>query len=96
MASLTDPASPHGALRSARRGLWSGVDQASVMGVELMAAILLWGGVGWLADRWLGTGPWLLGAGALIGYAAGLYLVWLRSERMNQAEDAARAKDGRR
>jgi F0F1-type ATP synthase assembly protein I len=96
MPSVTDPVSPRGAMRSSRRGLWSGVDQASVMGVELMAAILVWGGIGWLADRWLGTGPWLLGVGALIGYAAGLYLVWLRSERMNRAEDAARARDGLR
>ena len=97
MASLTDPAAPSGALRTARRGLWTGVDQASVMGVELMAAILTWGGIGYLADRWLGTTPWLLGVGALVGYAAGLYLVYIRSERMNEAEAAAsaRARDGR-
>jgi F0F1-type ATP synthase assembly protein I len=95
MASLTDPVTPP-ALRSSRRGLWTGVDHASVMGVELMAAILFWGGVGWLADRWLGTAPWLLGVGAVIGYAGGLYLVWLRSERMNRAEAAARARDGGR
>jgi ATP synthase protein I len=95
MASLTDPASPRGVLDSSRRGLWTGVDEASVMGVELIAAILFWGGIGWLADRWLGTTPWLLGVGAMVGYAAGLYLIWVRSERMNRVEAAARARDRR-
>ena len=63
------------------------------MGVELMAAILTWAGLGWLADRWLGTGPWLLVVGALVGNAAGIYLIWLRSGRMEAREaDAARAE----
>lgn len=28
---------------------------------------------GWLLDRWLGTGPWLLVAGIVLGSAAGFY-----------------------
>ena len=28
---------------------------------------------GWLADRWLGTAPWLLVAGIVLGAAAGFY-----------------------
>lgn len=28
---------------------------------------------GWLLDRWLGTGPWLLVAGIVLGAAAGFY-----------------------
>ena len=28
---------------------------------------------GWLADRWLGTGPWLLVLGIVLGAAAGFY-----------------------
>jgi ATP synthase protein I len=28
---------------------------------------------GWLADRWLGTAPWLLVAGMVLGAAAGFY-----------------------
>jgi F0F1-type ATP synthase assembly protein I len=50
--------------------------------MELVAGILLWAGLGYLADQALGTGPWLLGIGALVGYAGGLWLVWLRSQRM--------------
>ena len=29
--------------------------------------------VGWLLDRWLGTRPWLLVAGVVLGSAAGFY-----------------------
>ena len=29
--------------------------------------------VGWLLDRWLGTKPWLLVAGIVVGAAAGFY-----------------------
>ena len=54
-------------------------DRGWDMSVELIAAILLWGGVGWLIDRWLGTAPWVMVAGFLIGNAAGIYLVWIRA-----------------
>jgi F0F1-type ATP synthase assembly protein I len=82
------------------RGLWVGLDHASIMGTELMAAILIWTAIGWWADGWLGTTPWLLVAGALLGNAAGLYLIWLRSGRMEAAErrdvDRVPAADGSR
>jgi ATP synthase protein I len=64
---------------SGRREIWNEIDQSSIMSVELIAAILTWGGIGWLVDRWLGTAPWLFGIGVLVGFAAGLYLVWHRS-----------------
>lgn len=60
------------------------------MGVELLAAILTWSGIGMLLDRAWGTAPWFLAIGALIGNFAGLYLVYLRSARMNAAEERAR------
>jgi ATP synthase protein I len=28
---------------------------------------------GWVLDRWLGTGPWLLVAGIVVGAVAGFY-----------------------
>lgn len=70
--------------------MWRGLDHAHMMQVELVVAVVLWGGLGWLADRALGSSPWFTVVGALVGYAAGLYLVWLRSQRMD-AEDAAGA-----
>ncbi|HSK22115.1 MAG TPA: AtpZ/AtpI family protein [Egicoccus sp.] len=70
---------------SFRRSL-RGIDHANVMSVELISAVLLWAGLGWLVDRWLGTPPWFLVIGGLIGNFAGLYLVYLRGERMNAEE----------
>lgn len=69
-----------------RRAAFRGLDQSSVMGVELISATLTWAGIGWLVDRWLGTDPWFLVIGALVGNAAGIYLVWLRGRRMDEAE----------
>jgi len=62
------------------------------MGVELLAATLTWAGVGWLVDRWLGTAPWFLAIGALVGNGAGLYLVWLRGSRMQAREERVAAE----
>ncbi len=46
----------------------------------LIGAILLLGGLGYLADAWLGTEPWLLLAGLLLGLVVGFYelarVVW--------------------
>ncbi len=86
MPARTDSADRPSPAAATRRGLWTGLDQANAMGVELIAAILTWSAIGWLADRWLGTTPWLFIAGALLGNAAGLYLVWIRSARMRAAD----------
>jgi len=72
---------------SAIRSSMHGLDQASIMGVELVAAVLTWAAIGWFVDERLGTGPWGLVVGALIGNAAGLYLVFLRGNRMEGYED---------
>ena len=45
----------------------------------LLAGMLVWGGVGWLLDRWRGTGPVFLPIGVLVGVAAALYLVHVRT-----------------
>jgi ATP synthase protein I len=48
-------------------------------GLAYAAAFTLFGCVvagliaGWLLDRWLGTAPWLLVAGIVLGAAAGFY-----------------------
>jgi F0F1-type ATP synthase assembly protein I len=80
---------------SHRRGALRGLDQSSVMGVELLTATLTWAGIGWLVDRWLGTAPWFLAIGALLGNAAGIYLVWLRGKRMDAVEEADAASNAR-
>jgi ATP synthase protein I len=49
---------------------------------SLIGAIILLGGLGYLGDRWLGTEPWLLVAGLLLGIVVGFYelarVVWRR------------------
>ena len=96
MAHAPDPDAalrPYGA-RATRRAAWTGLDRSSIMGMELVAAILTWAGIGWLADRWLATTPWLFGVGTMVGFAAGLYLVWLRSARDQERDAADHASGG--
>lgn len=81
----------------ASQGVGKGLDLA----VELVSAIFVVGGFGWLMDRWLGTAPWGLVIGFLVGNACGLYLIALHSrpeeevERLRQ-EAAARRTEKRR
>ena len=49
----------------------SGVAYAAAF--SLFAAVVSGMIVGWLLDRWLGTKPWLLVAGVVLGAAAGFY-----------------------
>ncbi|HEX6232504.1 MAG TPA: hypothetical protein VFZ63_05210 [Jiangellaceae bacterium] len=46
----------------------------------IMAGVLFWGGLGWLAARWLDN-QIFLPAGLLLGMGAALYLVWVRYGR---------------
>ena len=46
----------------------------------LMSGLLIWGGIGWGLDRWLGT-TYLVLVGMLLGAGASIYLVWLRFGR---------------
>jgi F0F1-type ATP synthase assembly protein I len=78
-----------------RRALWAGVDHANLMSIELLAAILTWTAIGWFVDRALGTAPWFIVIGGLVGNFAGLYLVWLRSQRMDAAEAVSAAAERR-
>lgn len=54
----------------------------SGVGFEFVVAIALFGGIGWLLDRWLQTAPWLLIAGVFVGFAAGLGIVVKLAKQM--------------
>jgi ATP synthase protein I len=42
----------------------------------LIGGMLVWGGIGWLVDHyWLGTNGIAMGIGAVVGGAAGVYLI---------------------
>ena len=67
--------------------------------VELTAALVVGGGIGYVLDRWLGTQPWLLIVFFLIGAAAGFLTIYrtgqeleARARERRQAE-AAEQKD---
>ena len=49
----------------------SGIAYAA--GVVLFTSVISLCGVGWLLDRWLGTKPWLLVTGIVLGAVAGFY-----------------------
>lgn len=73
--------------------MWNQLDQSSIMSVELIAAILTWGGIGWLIDRWLGTMPVVFALGVMVGFGTGLYLLWYRSGKdQHYPNSAARAR----
>ena len=46
---------------------------AATASYSLIGAIVLLGGGGYLVDRWLGTDPWGLLSGLLIGLVVGFY-----------------------
>ena len=48
---------------------------------SLLAGPLVWGGVGFLADRWLGTGRLLTAIGVVVGSLTAFYIVYLRFGR---------------
>lgn len=43
------------------------------VGFEFVAAILLLGAAGWALDWWLGSSPWGLILGLVLGFAVGLW-----------------------
>jgi ATP synthase protein I len=46
---------------------------AYAAGITLVAIVVTFCGLGWLLDRWLGTEPYLLIGGIVLGSAAGLF-----------------------
>ncbi len=68
----------------ARRELWRGAGDAWTYVTELLAGIAVWGGIGYGLDRLFGTWPILFVIGAVIGHAAGVYVVIVRSKRATE------------
>ena len=46
---------------------------AYAAGFTLFVTVAAFTGLGWLLDKWLGSQPWCLIGGIVIGSAAGLY-----------------------
>ena len=58
-----------------QRGALGEVGRLAGLGVQFAVTVALCAAAGWWADGGLGTSPWLLIAGALIGAAAAFYQV---------------------
>lgn len=61
---------------------------------HLISGPALYGGLGWLVDRWLGTAPWFLATGLFGGMALALYLVWFRYGSHDRRPPAASSDAG--
>lgn len=70
-----------------RSELFADMDEGWTLSAEFVSAVLAWTGIGWLLDRWLGTDPWLVASGAMLGFVLGLYLAWHRINKPAPTED---------
>lgn len=59
----------------------------------LVSGVALYGLVGWLLDRWLGT-SWLVAVGVLAGAVLGLYLTWRRLATADEATEQQEQEQG--
>jgi ATP synthase protein I len=77
----------------------SGMATAMRLAVELVVAVVVSTGLGWVFDRWLGTGPWLMLGMLVLGFAAGInnaVRAALRMDRLAAERLAAERRDGRK
>jgi ATP synthase protein I len=49
--------------------------KASRVGFDFIGTVMVCIGLGWVADHFLGTGPWGILAMMIVGFAAGMYNV---------------------
>lgn len=63
--------------------------------MEMVAALIVGGAIGWFLDRFLGTGPWLFLVFLVLGFAAGMLNAVRESQRIQaQVDREQQAKDG--
>lgn len=61
---------------------YAGLGQAMKIGTELLAALIVGGGLGWLADTYLfGSTPWGLVVGLILGAVAGIRNAYRTAQR---------------
>lgn len=61
-----------------RSDAWQGVGTGWAVVSTLIAGLITLGGLGYLADRLLGTGSVLTGIGFVVGAGLGVYVVYVR------------------
>jgi ATP synthase protein I len=57
---------------------WRGMGTGWAITGTMVAGILVWGGIGFLADHLVGTAGIFTAIGIVVGAAGGIYIVYLR------------------
>ncbi|MBT06431.1 MAG: hypothetical protein CMM32_05885 [Rhodospirillaceae bacterium] len=65
------------------KGSSAGMGYAFRLATEMVAALLVGGGIGWLLDTWLGTNPWGLLVFLFVGFVAGILNAFRTGQRIN-------------
>ena len=58
-------------MAAGRDPAWRSVGELAGIGMTMVLATVIGLGAGYYGDRWLGTSPWLMLAGLLLGIVAG-------------------------
>ncbi len=61
-----------------QRSGWNGIGTGYAVAGTLLAGVLVYSGIGYLLDRWLGTQKVFLAVGMIGGAVLGTYLVYLK------------------
>jgi F0F1-type ATP synthase assembly protein I len=72
---------------ASKRAMNKGFSDAYTRSFELAVTPLLFGALGWLVDRWLGTGPWFMigiAAFAMVGTVAKLWFTYEQAMRVEE------------
>ncbi len=70
--------------------LYAGLSQAVRIGTDLLAALIVGGGLGWAVDTYLlGSTPWGLVVGLIFGVAAGIRNAYRSAQRWKNSSDTS-------
>ncbi len=71
--------------------LYAGLGQAVRIGTELLAALIVGGGLGWVADTYLlGSTPWGVVIGLVLGVTAGIRNAYRSAMRWPSSDNSER------
>ena len=70
--------------------LYAGLSQAVRIGTDLLAALIVGGGLGWAVDTYLlGSTPWGLVVGLIFGVAAGIRNAYRSAQRWQNSSSSS-------
>ncbi len=78
----------------ARRTATAAMGGGFRIAVDMLAALAVGTGLGYMADRMLGTMPWIMLAGIFFGFAAGVRNMIRSARRMNAQRNGSDEKTG--